>query len=135
LPNGTVIDDIDARLSGDWKPGHGLNGFVGEQYLYASANSGATARFEFKVATSGTYEVRVSHQPHENRSTKTPMTVHSADGDKSTTVNQRVEGPLNGYVSLGKYKFDANQIGYVAIEAKGADGNVHVDAVQILPAQ
>lgn len=131
---GIVVDDAHAKRTGKWTGGTGLAGYIGSQYLYASGDSGAIAVFAFKVPADGKYEVRVAHQPHENRSTKTPVTVKHAGGEKTVVINQRVKAKLpHGFNSLGVYEFTKAAGGSVAISANGADGNVHADAVQILP--
>lgn len=135
---GIVIDDDQAKLTGNWTQGDGLKHHVENGYRYASpaaAGSGttATARFEFTVPEDGDYEVRISHQPHENRSSKTPVTVVSADGETSVTVNQRIAPPLaKGFFGLGVHKFKAGTPGAVVVGNEGADGNVHIDAVQVI---
>ena len=132
--SGIVIDDLDAKLTGKWTEGAGLPGFVEDGYHYAGANSGSSARYEFTVPKSGEYEVRVSIQPHENRSSKTPFTIISANGEKTEVVNQRVAPPLaKGFKSLGVFKFDKDKPGAVVIGTEGIDGNAHADAVQVLP--
>lgn len=136
--NGIAIDEEKAVKTGNWKQGAGLKHFVENGYHYTSAapagkGNTATATFAFTVPESGEYEVRVSHQPHENRSSKTPVTVHSASGKKTITVNQRVSPPLaKGFFGLGIYQFEADTPGKVVIGNEGADGNVHADAVQIV---
>lgn len=130
---GIVIDDNKAKRIGKWTGGQGLNGFIGTQYLYASSDSNAKAIFAFKVPADGRYEVRVSHQPHENRSTKTPVTVKHAGGEKTVVINQRVTAKLkHGFNSLGVFEFTKAAGGSVTISTEGTDGNVHADAVQIL---
>ncbi len=131
---GIVIDDEQAQLTGKWTPGEGLKGFIGKHYIYAGNKEKATARFEFKVPNTGPYEVRVAYQPHENRATNTPFTVISAEGEKTIRVNQRKEPPLEkGFISLGVFRFEAGKPFAVVLSNDGADGNVHGDAVQILP--
>jgi hypothetical protein len=50
-------------------------------------------------------------------------------------VNQKVPGPIDGrWVSLGKHRFVAGQTYAVEVDAAKANGNAHIDAVQILPA-
>ena len=132
---GIVIDDEEAKLSGNWTQGGGLKNYVEDGYRYAGANSGATATFEFTVPEDGEYEVRISYQPHENRGSKTPVTVHSADGEKSFELNQQVAPPLaKGFFGLGIYRFTADKPGSVVISTKNAGGNAHADAVQVIPA-
>ncbi|HEY3320811.1 MAG TPA: FAD-dependent oxidoreductase [Planctomycetota bacterium] len=133
---GIVIDDRQAKFEGDWHEGESLSGYVGDRYLYHGKSGKGSARFEFKVPKTGKYEVRVAHQPHENRATNTPVTVVSRDGSKTQKVNQRVKAPLpGGFVSLGVFTFDAEKTGAVIISNEGVDGNVHADAVQVLPAE
>jgi hypothetical protein len=85
------------------------------------------------VPADGRYEVRFATAPHENRASNTAVTVRSADGAKTVTVNQRKPAPIEGrWVSLGVYRFVAGKPYGVEVDAAGADGNVHLDAVQVL---
>lgn len=133
-PEGVMIDDTQAKLSGKWAEGSGLPGFVGDGYHYHAAKAEGSATYEFKVKETGQYEVRMSYQPHDNRATKTRVTVKSAEGAKSQRINQRQPAPLeNGFVSLGVFSFKAGESGSVVIDTDGADGNVGIDAIQVLP--
>lgn len=137
--DGIVVDDDEAKLTGNWSQGAGLPQHVENGYRYASpaapgSDKAATATFEFRVPADGDYEVRISHQAHENRSSKTSVTVVSADGEKSQTVNQRIAPPLaKGFYGLGVFRFEAGKPGAVLVTNEGADGNAHIDAVQIIP--
>jgi hypothetical protein len=131
---GIVVDDTTAKLTGPWTAGESLPGYIGDCYRYAGAGSDAAARFEFKVPKAGRYEVRLSWSPHENRSTKTPVTIMGTEEKPATIhVNQRVAAELPlGFHSLGKFTFDPERPAAVVLEAKGADGFVHADCVQVL---
>ncbi len=132
---GIVVDDAQAKLTGAWSKGQGLKGYIGSHYLYAGPKTKAVARFEFKVPNTGRYEVRTATQPHENRAANTPVTVVSADGEKTVKINQRQAAPLAaGFLSLGIYRFEAGKVYAVEIRTEGADGNVHADAIQVVPA-
>ncbi|MBI5396866.1 MAG: FAD-dependent oxidoreductase [Verrucomicrobia bacterium] len=132
---GIVIDDNNAKLTGAWHEGEGLPEFIGTCYNYLSPKAPGSARFEFTVKTSGRYEVRFAYQPHANRASNAPVTVHSADGEKLIRVNERVEPPIKPtFISLGVFQFEAGKPGAVVVTAAGADGNVAIDAVQVLPA-
>ena len=96
-------------------------------------NNDAEARFEFAVKEAGDYEVRLIYQHHENRSTKTSVTVQSAGGEMGFIVNQREKAPLeNSSKSLGTFRFEPGKPGAVIVRAKGADGNASADAVHVL---
>jgi ribulose 1,5-bisphosphate synthetase/thiazole synthase len=132
---GIVIDDKEAELNGKWAHGEGLKPYVGEHYSYGS-DKGASARFAFSVKQTGSYEVRIFFQPHENRAKTAPVSVLSADGEKTVTVNQTKAAPLpQGAYSLGTFKFTAGEESAVIFRTAGAGGNVHLDAVQVLPAK
>jgi hypothetical protein len=136
--DGIVIDDDKAVLSGDWTHGDGLKGYIDSGYHYTGAvavgsDSVRTATFEFSVPKDGDYEVRISHQAHENRSSKTLVTVNDADGARAIPVNQRIAPPLaKGFFGLGVFRFEAGKSGSVVVSNEGADGNVHIDAVQVI---
>ena len=106
--------------------------FIGKGYRYAGKD--ASARFVFSVKETGTYEVRIAWQPHENRAKAAPVTVLSADGTKTFTVDQSKPAELeNGFHSLGKFKFNKGDEAAVTFKTEGAKGNVHIDAVQVVP--
>ena len=57
-----------------------------------------------------------------------------AGGNAAVSVNQRVNPKIeNRWISLGTYTFNAGQTYAVVVDAAGADGNAHIDAVQLLP--
>ncbi len=135
---GIVVDDEKAVRTGNWTHGEGLKNYVENGYHYASpagsgAGASATATFEFTVPKDGEYEVRISHQAHENRSSKTPVTVNAADGPKTIPVNQQIAPPLaKGFFGLGVFRFEAGKPASVVVSNEGADGNIHIDAVQVI---
>ncbi|HYF33953.1 MAG TPA: FAD-dependent oxidoreductase [Prosthecobacter sp.] len=132
---GIVIDDEEAELTGKWSKGEGLKPYVGEHYSFGQ-DKGATARFPFSVKASGSYEVRAYWQPHANRGKSVPITILSADGEKTVKVNQTEPAgtPLGAY-TLGTFKFNAGEEAAVIFRTEGSQGNVHLDAVQVVPAK
>jgi len=131
---GIVVDDQQAKLEGKWTAGEGLKGFVGEHYLYANKGSGGKARYEFTVPATGRYEVRASYGAQENRASNAPFEVHSADGVKTLRVDQKKAPTLEkGFISLGVHNFTAGIPGAVTVHTTDVNGNVHIDAVQVLP--
>ncbi len=130
------MDDDQAKLTGKWTQGSGLPDYVGTGYRYRGAKEAGSARYEFKIEKAGVYEVRMNYGEDKNRASKAPVTVESADGSKHLTVNERVKAPLpQGFISLGKFHFEPGKPAVVVIGDGPADGNVHIDAVQLLPVE
>ncbi len=131
---GLAMDESQAKLTGKWSEGAGLPGYFGEGYHYRGPREAGEARYEFKIATAGRYEVRMNFSPHPNRATNTPVTVESADGKKTIAVNQRIAAPLEkGFASLGVFAFAPGKPAVVVIGDGVADGNIHADVVQLVP--
>jgi hypothetical protein len=132
---GLVVDDDQAKLDApsSWTTGSGLEGYVGTGYRFRSAKSSGWARYEFTIPKAGDYEVRLSYGAHENRASNAPVTIQAADGEHKTTINQRVPPPLKGFVSVGTFHFEPGKPATVTLGGAPADGNVHADAVQLLP--
>jgi len=132
--DGVLIDDVQAKLSGDWQSAANLKPFAGERYLYHGPKGAASARYEFQVKEDGRYEVHVLYQAHANRASNARVTVNSADGAHVQRINQRTSPPLaGGFLSLGDFPCQAGATNSVVIDNEGADGNVGADAVQIVP--
>ena len=131
---GIVVDNRVAKLAGKWTPGTNLS-YIGTDYQYTQ-NAGAKAVFELQLPADGRYEIRYATAPHENRASNTAVTVRSAEGDRKVVVNQRQPGKIDQHwVSLGVHRFATGKPAVVEVEVTGADGNVHIDAVQALPVE
>ena len=131
--DGIIIDDVKAKFTGSWGHPGSLTGYVGGGYRYAQPNSKATARFEFTVPANGKYEVRYANQPHENRASNAPVTVTSVEGQKKVVVNLKEKPPVPPtFVSLGVFTFESGKTYSVEVGTEGANGLVHVDAVQLI---
>jgi len=129
---GVVVDDTEAKLTGDWRPSSATGSFVGGSYQAVKAD-GASARFEARLPKTGTYEVRLAYSGQGNRATNVPVEVHHAGGVKKVTVNQQKPGDIDGlFVSLGTFDFAADKPAAVVVNTAGADGYVIADAVQWL---
>jgi hypothetical protein len=132
---GIIVDDVNCELTGTWESSGNLKGFVGDEYLYSS-DPKATARFPFSVHRAGEYEVRVSWGTHQNRAKSAKLVVASADGNHEVTLDQ-TQAPkgTNQFESIGKFRFDETKNFSVTFVGENANGVVHVDAIQLLPAQ
>ncbi|QDU47552.1 soluble pyridine nucleotide transhydrogenase [Symmachiella dynata] len=128
---GIVVDDKQAEQTGSWTVGEGLPGYVGWNYLYAFKD--ASIRFDLPIAKSGTYEVRIAYQPHENRGNQVPVTISTGEKGRTVRVNMKQKPPLKeGFISLGTFDFTKGEKNFVEITTEGAGGCVHADAVQIV---
>lgn len=134
---GIVIDDEQARRTGSWAFGAGLENFIGVGYHYLGGKSKGSARFEFSVPANGRYEVRFAYQPHQNRTDKAPVAVYSAEGVKIIEVNQKAPAPVAPtFCSLGVFDFEHGKPGVVVVSSDGnVSGNLAIDAIQVLPAK
>ena len=128
---GIVVDDSQAALEGKWSAGDSL-AHVGAGYHHA-AKGANKATFTFEVAKAGKYELRLFWQGHANRASNTAVTLNRSGVAKAQTfkINQKT-GEVTAPASLGKFDFAAGKH-TVVISAENADGNVHADAVQLLP--
>lgn len=133
---GTVVDESQAALVGSWSSSTAAGTFVGGQYRHdeKAGDGRSSARFEAKLPTAGRYEVRFAYPPNNNRAANVPVEIHSAEGVKRVTLNERETPPIDGlFVSLGTFEFASDKPAAVVVTNKDTDGYVVVDAVQWLP--
>jgi len=131
---GLVLDDTQAKHSAHWKSGGGLKNYIGDHYRYAPGNSGATATYEFQIPKAGRYEVRYAYQHHPNRSPNAKVTVRYAGGEKICTIDMTQPPPIKpSFISLGVFEFAPGKPAVVEIVGRDSKGNIHSDAVQLLP--
>jgi hypothetical protein len=130
---GQIVDDNEAQLTGKWSGNGSLTGFLADGYLYSS-DPRASARFPFSISRAGWYDVRINWGPHPNRASRVRVTIDSLDGPTTVIIDQRVppRGDSN-FQSLGKFRFDPSRNFSVTFDVADAGGNVHIDAVQLLP--
>ncbi|MBI3878868.1 MAG: FAD-dependent oxidoreductase [Verrucomicrobia bacterium] len=133
---GIVVDDSEAKLTGEWKESSAAKKFVGDAYRHdGNAKDGkASARFEAKLPKSGRYEVRFAYPPNNNRCSKLAVEVIHAGGREKVIVNERTAPPIDDlFVSLGTFEFTTDAPAAVILSNTGAYGYVVIDAVQWLP--
>jgi hypothetical protein len=130
---GIVLDDRQAKLVGNWSEGQGLKPYFAYGYLYGS-DAKASASFTLKADKAGKYDTRISYQPHPNRGKSVPVEISTGGETKDTKVNMTLSpGSEEGFFSLGTLDLAKGQEVTIRLLAKGAGGNVHVDAAQLLP--
>jgi hypothetical protein len=135
---GIVVDEVDAELVGEWQYSTHTPPYVGLGYLHdMKAGKGSkSVTFTPTLPKSGWYEVRLAHCYNVRRSTKTPVTIHHADGEAKLVINQQQE-PEHGrlFRTLGTFRFEEGRAGWVRVSNEGteADKVVIADAVQFVP--
>ena len=132
---GVVVDDDEAKLTGDWKTSSANPGFIGNGYKHddAAKDGKATARFEAKLPQAGHYEVFLAYPPNANRASKVAVEIIHAGGKETVLVDQRKTPAIDErFHRLGRFDFTPDKPASVTISNAGADGFVVIDAVQWL---
>ncbi len=133
---GIVVDDAEALAVGEWTPSTHERPFIGSGYRHdgASGKGAKTLTFQPSLPGAGIYEVRLAYTAGSNRSGAVPVTVASAEGERTVLVDERLSPPVEGrFVSLGRHRFEASGAAYVLVSNAGTTGHVVADAVQFLP--
>ena len=133
---GIVVDDAQARRVGTWKESRFSGEYIGAGYVHdENAGKGEkTLTFQPELPEAGKYEVWLAYIAGPTRAAEVPVTIFSADGEKTVTVNMRATPPIEGrFVSLGRHQFERNGQGFVLISNEGTKGVVCPDAVLFLP--
>ena len=129
---GLVVDDTEAKLKGRWTAGAGIP-HLGAGYHYAPKGDNE-AEYAFDIPKTGRYEVRIYWAGHENRASNATATLNPT-GDKAVTVTlDQKKTPEGGFHAVGTYEFTEGRR-TVTLGAKNANGNIHADAIQLVPAK
>jgi hypothetical protein len=129
---GLVVDDSEAKFKGRWTAGFGIP-HLGAGYHYAPKGD-SEAEYTFEIPKTGRYEVRVYWAGHENRASNATATLNPT-GDKvvTATLNQKMS-PEGSFHAIGTYEFVEGRR-TIVLGGKNANGNVHADAIQLVPAK
>jgi hypothetical protein len=132
---GIVVDDIAARVTGEWKNSQSAGPFVGDSYLHDdnSDKGQKCIRFTPKLPTAGKYEVRIAYAPLANRAKNVPVVIHSAEGEKTVKINEKQSLKNNQPLLLGIFNFEAGTKGWVEVRNDDTKEHVIADAVQFIP--
>ncbi len=134
---GIVVDDVDAKLVGQWKHSVHTPPFVGKSYVHdmKEAKGKKSATFTPNLPKGGYYEVRMSHNSNVRRANGVPVTIRHADGETMVKVNEGEHAPIEKlFRPLGIFRFEKGRAGSVTIGTVGTEGKyVIVDSVQFLP--
>ena len=131
--NGIVVDDLHAKLKGNWSSSASSGKWVGTHYLH-DGNSGdgkAVAVFETPLEHAGRYEVRIAWSQHANRASNVPVVIRHSGGESIVMIDQSKSPAIDErFSSVGTFLFSGTEPAVVAISNDGTDGYVIADAVQ-----
>ena len=133
---GIVLDDRQAKKTGQWLPSTSTGRFLANSYLHDNDEGKGKKHVVFAITfdKAERYDVRLAYTPNPNRATNVPVTVTYGDAEIRSIINQRKQPPIDDlFVSLGKLEVRAGDSATVSISNEGTDGYVIVDGVQFVP--
>ncbi len=97
-----LVDNTEAKLTGNWVESQSIAGFIGENYQHSSE---LTASATYQIVTDpGLYEVQFSYTAAPNRSKKAKITIQDSEGETVLSINQQLVPAADGtFQSLGEF--------------------------------
>ncbi len=130
---GIVVDDADAKKTGEWVESSSVPHRVGTGYVHDdnSAKGAMTLAFTPEIPDAGEYELILIATPNANRASNVPVTVRVAETgvEKTVPVNEKT----STFHSLGRFKLPKGRGTTVTVSNRGTDGFVVADGLQCLP--
>ncbi|MBA4066135.1 MAG: hypothetical protein C0501_20940 [Isosphaera sp.] len=134
---GIAVDDAKAMKVGAWTESKHSGSYIGAGYAHDD-NGGKGEKsitFDPEIPATGKYEVWLAYSGGVSRADNVPVTVFSADGEKTVAVNMKQPPGIDGrFVSLGQFRFEKDGQSFVLISNEGTKGHVTADAVTFIPA-
>jgi hypothetical protein len=131
---GLVIDDRQAKLTGQWLPSNSISPYIDAGYQHDNHEDQGqkSARFEARL-NDGIYEVRVAYSANPNRASNVPVTVEHATDTRTVQLDQRKQPEIDKlFTAVGRYQFTDKKPAVVTIGNEQANGHVIIDAVQFV---
>jgi hypothetical protein len=135
---GIVVDDDEAKLTGEWVASSAIGGYVGTGYRHNNnePRRGKSATFTPTLPKAGRYDVRIWFTPHDNRASHVLVSLRGPKDEMRRYISQRKKPPhWEGYLSLGRYELPAGRDWSVVIGEPDGEGYVVIDAVQFVPVE
>ncbi len=130
---GLLMDDKDAKFTGQWSDSGGKLGYL-VATGYRASNSAGLATFTPDIPADGRYEVRLLYVASGNRSKAVEIKVRDAQGETIVSQNQQQPCLEAGIPrSLGVYEFEKGKKSSIQVMAKPKQGFVIVDGLQLVP--
>ena len=138
---GIVLDDADARLTGDWSKSTNFKPHVDAGYMFSGTDDPetkgdgrATATFRFTAPNAGRYRLLMAYSAHPSRAANVPLSVASGKAEKTLTIDQTQPLPAgSAFREVGTVDLRADVETVVRVTNADTTGFVILDAVQFLP--
>lgn len=117
--------------TGSWTSGTDSNAYNGTNSVAWTPGTLSTIKFTPTIATAGNFDVYVRWLASYNRGYNIPITVTSASGTASGTVNEMIDDKLWCY--LGTFNMAAGTSGNVLLSNSGVGYSVGADAALFVP--
>ncbi len=132
-----VVDDGAAEQTGEWMPSTSVKSYVGGGYLHdlRAAKGEKKLVYRADLPKSGEYEVRMSYNASDSRTSRAMVRVTHRDGEAVVRVNQQKAPDYDGlFQTIGRFHFNNDVIAAVTISNEDSDdGFVIADAVWFDP--
>lgn len=140
---GIVLDDSQAKLTGNWARSTNFKPYIEEGYVFSgesgSTSKGdgkATATFRIQIPKSGRYRLLMAYSAHETRAKNVPVSVSSGSERKNFIVDQTVSLPKGKYFRpIDTVELLAHTETVIQITNSNTVGFVILDALQLLPVE
>jgi hypothetical protein len=140
---GIVLDDTQAKLTGEWSRSTTFKPYIGSCYIFcggkdstASSAAPATATFRFKAPKSGRYQLLMAYSAHETRAKNIPLAIASGTKSKTISVDQTLPLPEGQFFRpVGTVDLSADVETVIRITNADTTGFVIIDALQLLHAE
>ena len=135
---GILVDDVDAKVVGNWVKSKFSPNHVGKGYLHdeKQGKGEKSVTWTPNLPHAGQYEVRIAFAGSSGRDTAVPVTISHAKGETQIKLDQSQLPPIRKtFSSLGTFEFKTGDAGFVTLSNAGTTGYVIADAVQFIPQQ
>lgn len=121
-------------ITGDWVTSTSTPGYNGSGYMHDNnAGKGSkSVRYTPQIDTAGQYDVYMRWTAYANRAGNVPVSIVTAQGTTTVTVDQTTNGVI--WQKIGSGVFRKGMIDYFEIRTTGTNGYVIADAVLFVPA-
>ena len=131
------MDDLDAKVTGEWKESGAAKNFIGDGYRHDNntKDGKCSLRFEPKLTQPSKFRIQLAAPPNNNRASNAPVEVHHLGGVKQLTIDLQSGKEAEGvfWIDLGEYECGNDTA--ITISNTGTDGYVVVDGVRWLPVE